>query len=243
MKRLTKRILFFTLFAFSISCGEASQSGDGSGEVEVDSDKDESSPDSPNNFAMVVQSGADQPACDTRSSNQLIYVMSETAFKTCDGTSWVTIDIKGEKGEAGAAGAQGEQGEAGSSALNVDKKLFYSSAAPLSDTDVNTEGSDFVYISDIHVTEFDSGYALLNVAGNYIKSDVSEVFDFEHTAMLKLNDNGIGVYRNKLFTYANSFIWYSYDSKNDRLGVTVDVDANVGNNPADTLFQLSTDDF
>ena len=59
--------------------------------------------------AMVVDDEDSLPDCTEDNKGQMVFVKAIKNFKYCD-SSWVDIDIKGEKGEQGETGGQGEQG-------------------------------------------------------------------------------------------------------------------------------------
>ena len=64
-------------------------------------------------LALYVTTTAELPTCDESTKTQLAYVEKESVFKHCNGTSWVSVDLKGEKGEAGQTGEKGEKGDVG----------------------------------------------------------------------------------------------------------------------------------
>lgn len=50
---------------------------------------------------MTFADDASLPACNATTDGYLVYVTSTAKFKTCNGTEWADIDVKGEKGDKG----------------------------------------------------------------------------------------------------------------------------------------------
>ena len=62
--------------------------------------------------ATVVENEDSLPDCTEQNQGQMVFVKDIKSFKYCD-SSWVDIDLKGEKGEQGESGTQGEKGDQG----------------------------------------------------------------------------------------------------------------------------------
>lgn len=67
-------------------------------------------------FATAVASTSDLPNCDVNLSGKIYYLHTGQEFRSCNGSSWESIDVtgpqgpKGDTGDTGAEGAQGPQG-------------------------------------------------------------------------------------------------------------------------------------
>jgi hypothetical protein len=70
--------------------------------------------------SLVFSDAGHLPTCDASRDKQLIYLVAEAKFQTCQNGVWTNIDIKGVKGDEGKAGAAGAEGKAG--AAGVDGK-------------------------------------------------------------------------------------------------------------------------
>ena len=64
-------------------------------------------------MSYAVTSAAELPPCDTSHEKQLFYIMETQEFRTCQGGSWVAINIQGPKGEDGKDGETGPAGKDG----------------------------------------------------------------------------------------------------------------------------------
>jgi hypothetical protein len=53
------------------------------------------------------------PECNLSIEARLYYVEEETEFLVCSASSWIAVDVRGEKGERGSSGEKGELGERG----------------------------------------------------------------------------------------------------------------------------------
>lgn len=63
--------------------------------------------------SLAVTAKDDMPECNNDNLRQLIYVMADKTFFTCQIDGWVSIDIKGEKGDVGEKGERGIKGDPG----------------------------------------------------------------------------------------------------------------------------------
>lgn len=61
-------------------------------------------------YAMAVD---ESPGCGSSNKNQLIYVIPEKTFQTCNGTAWQTITVQGKDGTSGKDGTNGTNGKDG----------------------------------------------------------------------------------------------------------------------------------
>ena len=64
-------------------------------------------------YSLAVPNDAALPPCDEASKYRLVFVQDQAVFKSCSGTAWSVIDVKGKDGTAGKDGADGKDGEAG----------------------------------------------------------------------------------------------------------------------------------
>ncbi|MBF0430622.1 MAG: hypothetical protein HQK83_05050 [Fibrobacteria bacterium] len=67
--------------------------------------------------AKVVAS-EDLPNCSSNEVGQLYYVLGESEFQYCDGSKYVTVDLKGDSGAQGAQGEAGKDGADGTDGTN-----------------------------------------------------------------------------------------------------------------------------
>lgn len=149
-------------------------------------------------FAIVVNTAAEMPACNEESKRQLVYVTESSAFQTCDGSKWTTIDIKGEKGEpgaqgpageAGAAGAKGDKGDPGAS-LTIEKMFR------CGDLTNNIGVDDTRYGIDTMVTRFSNGSYMISCttskwSDGEIGMDTSSATGWFAANSKAVTDNGI----------------------------------------------------
>jgi hypothetical protein len=63
--------------------------------------------------SLAIASATELPVCDLSRDKQLIYLMAEREFRTCQSGVWQTIAIQGAPGPEGPAGKQGPAGEVG----------------------------------------------------------------------------------------------------------------------------------
>jgi hypothetical protein len=75
-----------------ISCGKLGGKGSGSDDKEGDS----SSPASDSKKSLALDSKADLPACEEGNDKQLVYVIDEEQFYTCESSEWTEIDVTTE---------------------------------------------------------------------------------------------------------------------------------------------------
>lgn len=107
------------------------------------------------NYALVVSGEA--PECGDSNKDQLAYFTTEDAFKHCDGSSWVSIDVRG------TGGADGQDGAAG---ITVEKQWEYSTSTYSDQDDMLTEAPlGFAYVGRIELTLFSDGSKLIVVSG------------------------------------------------------------------------------
>lgn len=52
-------------------------------------------------YTMVVSASSDLPVCGRSNLKQLVYVSSESTFKSCDAAGWTNIEIKGKDSPSG----------------------------------------------------------------------------------------------------------------------------------------------
>jgi hypothetical protein len=91
-------LILSTFIPLVASCGTSS-SGGGGAPAPAESKN--------TNYTMVVDTIADLPACGATNPKQLVYVTSESTFKSCESGTWTAISIAGKDGAAGAPGADG----------------------------------------------------------------------------------------------------------------------------------------
>lgn len=63
--------------------------------------------------SLAVTSMAALPPCDADRDRQLVYLMNEQEFRTCQSGIWQVVVIQGAAGPEGPAGKRGPAGEAG----------------------------------------------------------------------------------------------------------------------------------
>ena len=61
-------------------------------------------------YSLAVPNDAALPPCDEASKYRLVFVQDQAVFKSCSGSAWSVIDVKGKDGEAGKDGADGKEG-------------------------------------------------------------------------------------------------------------------------------------
>jgi len=80
-------------------------------------------PDAPELQSLAVTTVGEIPDCAESNQKQLVYVITNKEFFTCQGTLWERIEIvgaAGPRGEAGSAGAAGQTGADGMSISSIE---------------------------------------------------------------------------------------------------------------------------
>lgn len=102
-----KALLLVTLFVL-FGCGR----DDGGEAAETKSDSQKSSNGEDKITSIALESKEDLPACNEETKHMLAYIIDSEIFMTCQGTSWVEIEIKGKDGENGVDGKDGSNAQA-----------------------------------------------------------------------------------------------------------------------------------
>ncbi len=108
-------------------------------------------------YTMTVE---ELPECSEANNRQLVYAKDTGSFHSCEGGSWVKIDIEGEQGEQGVAGAAGQNG-----LRIVENKLISNSV-----TNICTEYSaiEACYFNGGQLLKYSDGSILINGTYSYI---------------------------------------------------------------------------
>lgn len=173
---MSKAVVVLTLISSlnMVGCGKnTSLSGDESKEAS----------ESRLTTAFLIATAADLPACDAKNKGALVYVKAESAFKTCNESSWESIDLKGPAGAAGAAGPTGPAGSAGTagaagpagatgatgatgaSGLAIASRWAFHVDIYTSEPDIGVEGTVTGKIGDIKIVKFSDGTFFTSVSG------------------------------------------------------------------------------
>ncbi|MCX6130901.1 MAG: hypothetical protein NTX25_17815 [Proteobacteria bacterium] len=87
MKQFISVIILFLAFSCAKSKSDEPQL------VRVSSTNNLEEKDSSGSFSAVVATAGDLPSCKARNRSQLIYLIDDKKFVTCDGTDWQEIEI------------------------------------------------------------------------------------------------------------------------------------------------------
>jgi len=101
-------LIILLIGLFVVSCGpkEGNGGGDSASTPEPSMSKNQY-------HSRLVESESDLPSCAPEAEGWLIYVKSQSIFKTCSIGQWVDVDIKGEDGANGVDGKDGSDGVGG----------------------------------------------------------------------------------------------------------------------------------
>ncbi len=83
------RYVLIGICLLTFSCGKGRSGSDDKG-------SDSSSPASDSKRSLALDSKADLPACGEENDKQLVYVIDEEQFYTCESAEWTEIDVTTE---------------------------------------------------------------------------------------------------------------------------------------------------
>lgn len=231
-------IVIGTLTGFlSLGCGSdtgGSNVSEAVGEGEVSEQNSEEIPEKEvaagdnGDFAKLVATTADLPACDENSRGHLMFVSDLSKFMVCE-TEWREINLSGKDGVDGENGADGKEG------ISVDKQSAWFT------TDLNAspelcEGIDCTgvfRVSGIHVTYFTSETALIEVSAHFLDSDESgdtEKLDIGHSVFVNFESDGSATFARKVNSYSNTLYYLIIDKLKNQVVIVLDGDGDVTNN-------------
>jgi hypothetical protein len=201
------------------ACGSSPSSTPAEGPIVKDSSK-----------ALALDSVQSLPACDASREDQLVYLIANKEFRTCNSGTWIAITIEGQSGKDGQDGSNGKDGKDGADGLRITSIWTYEDSSYTAD-DYLSE-SDLALIGDIRLIVFSDGSHNLTVSGQTLDTETSgdvSYNDFTHTFFMP---KGMTTESMKLTTYANAVAYYGigYTKGSPFVTATLDTDNNINNN-------------
>ena len=189
------------------------------------------------NYALLVNGEA--PECGDSNKDQLAYFTAEDAFMHCDGSSWVSIDVRGTDG------ADGQDGAAG---ITVEKQWGYEVTTYIGTDNLMPEGAGMaaVFVGNIELNGFSDDSRLLVVSGYTIyqatdsSSDLINIqSEFTVVSLIPPSDDTVVVQR-KITSFADALFFVELEpidltdsSPIIRIGTSAD-----GNEDNDAMFEF-----